>query len=226
MNYFVIGNPIEHSLSPKIHNEILGLKESFGKIKVENLSEFMAGLKDYKGFNVTLPFKIEIIKYLGSLDTHAEAIGAVNTVYQNKGYNTDWLGFIRQCQSDNINLENANVKLLGSGGAARAIVYALQQSNVKALTVYNRTLEKAKKLVTDFFGTAENLKHFNNSNCDLIINTISIGVQPISYIGDVPAIDISYGDTQFLKLAQGKKYDGYKMLIYQAEESEKIWKIL
>ena len=130
--YAVIGDPIDHSLSPNIHNAAfrhLKLEHTYiaYKIPAGELSAGIEALKAIKiaGFNVTIPHKIEMMKFLDEMDTTCKVIGAVNTVLNEdgklKGYNTDMIGFLDPIKKKNLTIKDSQVLLLGAGGAARAI---------------------------------------------------------------------------------------------------------
>ena len=128
-NFAVIGSPVEHSLSPYLHQEIykeIGEKIISTKINIdsEELSTFVKNHKN-KFYNVTIPHKENIVSLLVSIDNSAKKIGAVNCVAKLKGYNTDWIGFKNSMVVNDIDLKNKNCIILGAGGAARAVAYAL-----------------------------------------------------------------------------------------------------
>lgn len=186
----VIGDPIEHSLSPKMHNaglENLALDSTHVyvgcRVNIADLENFVKGVKAMKIHFVscTIPHKIEIIKYLDEIDDVAKKIGAVNTVINNdgilKGSNTDWLGVLLPLEKK-VALQNKTVALLGAGGAARAAAYAVTSKGA-TLKIYNRTLENAKVLAEAFGGEAYSLELLQDvRNADIIINTTAIGMQP------------------------------------------------
>ena len=155
--FAVIGDPIDHSLSPTIHNAAfreLGLECTYiaYRISKDDLSGEIDSLKKIKisGFNVTIPHKIEIMKLLDDMDENCKLIGAPNTIVNEngslKGYNTDMDGFLEPIKNRNIPIKNSNVLLLGAGGASRAIIAGFAKEHVKKITVVNRTIEKANDL--------------------------------------------------------------------------------
>jgi len=155
--FAVIGDPIDHSLSPNIHSAAfreLNLDCSYiaYKIAKDELEEGIESLKKIKiaGFNVTIPHKVEMMKYLNKLDESCSIIGAVNTVTNDngilKGYNTDMDGFLEPFKKRNLNIRDLKVLLLGAGGAARAIVTGFAKEHAKSITIANRTLENANKI--------------------------------------------------------------------------------
>ena len=156
-SFAVIGDPIDHSLSPNIHSAAfreLNLDSSYigYRIPKGELEGGVEGLKKIKitGFNVTIPHKIEMMKYLDKIDESCSIIGAVNTVVNNKGilkgYNTDMDGFLEPIKKRNIPLQDKKVLLIGAGGAARAIVAGMAKEKAKSLDIVNRTIENANNL--------------------------------------------------------------------------------
>ena len=138
--FAVIGNPINHSLSPLMHESIfkqIGLKASYDKIQIEpfELEKFVRSNK-LDGYNVTIPYKNIILKHLGNIGHSAQNITAVNCVSINKGYNTDWIGFTKTLDQNKIDLKNKSCLIIGSGGAAYAIAYALIKSKVSSCLLY------------------------------------------------------------------------------------------
>ncbi len=140
--FAVIGDPIDHSLSPHIHSAAfreLNLDCSYigYRIPKNELKEGIEGLKKIKinGFNITIPHKIEMMKYVDKIDETCSLIGAVNTVVNNegilKGYNTDMDGFLEPFKKKNLKIKNCNVLLLGAGGAARATVQGANTAHIK-----------------------------------------------------------------------------------------------
>ena len=193
--YVVIGDPIAHSMSPVMHNDLFQFYQIEAKydlfhIKKGMLKEGLSQLKemDIAGFNITVPHKSDIIPFLDELDPLSQAIGAVNTVVNENGkwigYNTDGYGYVRGLLTILPTLSDKKVMLIGAGGAARAIYFTLAHEKVKKIDIVNRTLEKAENLkkacpysveteVLDL-QTAEE----QSGEYDLIIQTTSIGMSP------------------------------------------------
>jgi len=155
----VIGNPIEHSLSPVMFNDAFKAKKLdyvYVPFKVEKkyLSNAIKGAKAFgiKGLNITIPHKQKVIRYLDKFDIMANLIGAVNTIDFNggksKGYNTDCIGAVRAIEEVS-SVKNKNVVIIGAGGAARAIAFQLAIEGIDNLTMINRSGKKAKSLVYD-----------------------------------------------------------------------------
>jgi len=251
--FAVIGDPIDHSLSPNIHSAAfreLNLDCSYiaYRISKEELEEGVESLKKIKidGFNVTIPHKIEMMKYIDKLDDTCSITGAVNTVTNDngvlKGYNTDMDGFLEPFKKKNLNIKNLKVLLLGAGGAARAIVAGCAKERVQSITIANRTIEKANNLA-DFSkkigldAKAIKIEEVRDTakNYDVIVNATSIGLKnehsPISLDGinaKTIVYDIVYMpiNTDFLKKAKEKGaiiIYGYEMLLGQATRAFEIW---
>ena len=139
----VIGDPIAHSLSDVLHKELYGqldiqAKYSKKHIKEIDLESFALKNKAHE-YNVTIPHKEKIIQSLDALDSSALSVGAVNCVKDNKGYNTDWLGFKSCVEYNNIITEGRSCLILGAGGAAKAVAYALIKLGVESIKIKNRS---------------------------------------------------------------------------------------
>lgn len=193
----VIGHPIEHSMSPPMHNNAfkqLDMDWVYVAFHVlpENIGKLMESCKtlDIKGLNVTIPHKTAVIPFLDEIDPIAEKIGAVNTIqFKNgisKGYNTDGLGAIKSLQK-HTSLEEKNVLILGAGGASKAISFTLINENINSLTIANRSQDNALKLIDNIkqhtgFKKIEyvDIKDADEiiNDVDIIINTTPIGMYP------------------------------------------------
>ena len=243
--YFVIGNPIQHSLSPKLHNYWLkknNIGAVYDKIKLEEnqIENFIKEIKQQKinGCNVTVPFKKKVISFLDYLSPEAEKTQSVNTViFKNGnlvGHNTDIAGFTKAIKDLNYNIMGKRVLILGAGGVVPSIIFALNKMKALEVIISNRTKEKAENLKLQF----NNLKILNwgeLTEFDLIINATSLGLNKetinldFSEVGNNKLFyDIIYNpkETNFLK--QGKKLgnqieNGKLMFIYQAFEAFKLW---
>lgn len=245
-SYGVIGNPIEHSLSPVIHN---GLSDENNYVKIllepNKFDNSIPLLKErLKGFNCTIPYKQQIIKHIDVLDDTAMLYGAVNTVKvkENKlyGYNTDGYGFLKAIQFMNINLNNSKVLLIGAGGVARIIAYETVKANCE-LDIFARNKYRANLLKKDiekiFTNSQINIIDNLKDNYDLIVNATPVGMYPnINYMpidentikNSKCVFDTIYNpiETKMLKVAinNGIKYsNGLYMLVYQAVYSRYIW---
>jgi len=242
--FAVIGDPIAHSLSSTLHGEIyrqLDIKAEYKKIRVKDDSiHLFMNSNHLNGFNVTLPHKQSIIPFLEELDDAAQIIGAVNCIHKSKGFNTDWIGFAKAMEINCIDLNEKKCVILGAGGAARAVAYALIQAKVQSITVVNRTIEKASqftKWIREISSIkASQLEQLNTSqHHQIIINCTPIGMWPD--IESIPKIKIHKGqiiadtiynplETKWLK--KGKKSNiktvsGLDMFIAQGLASADIW---
>ncbi|WP_261129567.1 shikimate dehydrogenase [Bacillus sp. Marseille-Q3570] len=249
--YAVIGDPIIQSMSPEIHNACfkqLGIDAKYEAVHVrkEELVQKVQALIEsgYKGFNVTIPHKLDIINLLDEMDPFAKAIGAVNTVIVEgsklKGYNTDGPGFYQSLlEVHPLNLKESNILIIGAGGAARAIVKAFLLNGVEQVTVTNRTEEKAVQLLEGSNGQTLPLEEAASrlAQYDIVINTTPIGMvqningTPISLDYLEPhtvLVDIIYNPlmTKFLKTGLEKGctvQNGVPMFIHQAALSFELW---
>lgn len=193
----IIGDPVEHSLSPLMHNaafRYLNLDYVYVpfEVKKSNLEEAIFGARslNIKGLNVTIPHKTEVIKYIDSLDTTARLIGAVNTIkFDDKtsmGYNTDGVGAIKAIE-EIMKVKNKKIVILGAGGAARAVSFQMLLKDVKMLVIANRTQENGLKLKEDLLesidgnviciGLDDELKD-ELRDAHILINTTPIGMYP------------------------------------------------
>ncbi len=194
----VIGDPIEHSMSPVMYNAaFIELRLNYiyvpFKVRKEDLSKAIEGVRalNIKGLNVTIPHKIAVTQFLDELDPLAENIGAVNTIVNNdgilKGYNTDALGFLQTLLEKGIELKGEKVVILGAGGASRAISFLLAQRGANLL-ILNRTLDKAKECadrVSNVFQREVKALALNRQNliralkeADILVNTTNVGMSP------------------------------------------------
>ena len=242
----VIGDPIDHSLSPLIHNgwiRDMGFNANYHALHVP-VGEFSSALKtlenqDCLGVNVTLPHKAKALEEAHESTDTAQAIGAANTLsYLGQSNwradNTDAPGFLDALGT--IDQEADHVLILGAGGSARAIAYALSVDGQK-VTILNRTVEKARQLASacggnnSAYGSIENASAYFES-ATIVINTTSMGYG--GEIFDLPKgkdrifFDISYGKTSARQIdhasTQGwRTRDGLNMLVAQAAFSFEIW---
>ncbi|XJZ26298.1 shikimate dehydrogenase [Bacillota bacterium Lsc_1132] len=193
--FAVLGDPIAHSMSPSMHNDLFSYYHLDAEylpfqVKQENLHDAVKGLKALgaAGFNVTVPHKSAIIPFLDEIDELALKIGAVNTVVNQAGklvgYNTDGLGFIKGIEPFLPVLAGKKALIIGAGGAARAIYFSLAQLTSFSIDIANRTVEKAEKLVQDCpFQNASKALSLDQAagklaDYELIIQTTLIGMHP------------------------------------------------
>lgn len=161
----LIGNPVEHTMSPAIHNTVAqALNENLVYVPFHvpegHVGEAVRGAfaLNLLGCNVTIPYKSEVIPFLSEIDPMAEQIGAVNTLVRTaegfKGYNTDMPGLFRAMCEDGVEIEGEKVLILGAGGVARAVAMLLSQKGAAEITILNRTVEKAEKIAEEVNGYA------------------------------------------------------------------------
>ena len=248
----VIGNPVNHSLSPKIHKifaEQLDIEISYEAICLDE-DNFIPTVRryfaeGYHGFNVTLPFKELAYELADHLSKDSELCGSVNTLWSDGSLisadTTDGRGLIEDLRKKSLSIKNKEIVVLGAGGSTRAIIPSLLEASPKRLSIGNRTISKAEKLAERFSSIGSNINIFSMSGNldfqpDLVINTTSAGILgqdlelPKNLFNDQTNVyDLSYAPekTPFLDLAisSGAKncFDGLGMLIEQAALSFEIW---
>ncbi len=244
--YLVIGNPIEHSLSPKLHN--YWIKENNVKAVYEkkqlNESDIEGVVNDVKkskidGINVTTPFKKIVIPFLDELAPVAEKTQSVNTIFKKDdkviGDNTDAGGFEESIKHINYDLKNKKVFILGAGGVVASIILALKKLDVSKIILSNRTKEKAKNL-KKMYPSLEIIDWGEMADFDMIINATSLGLKnndeiKLNYtnIGSNKLFyDIIYNPSETNFLLKAKQFghqtqNGKMMFIYQAQLAFKIW---
>ena len=254
----LLAHPAGHSLSPAMHNAAfkhLGLEAIYEAHDVPPaaLAERVSSLREKTilGANVTVPHKQAVVPLLDALNAAAVAIGAVNTIVKDDGqlvgHNTDAAGFLRALQEANFEPRNKRVVVLGAGGAARAVVYALLTAGVAELGVYNRTPERAADALVDAFahlGGVEvlepNTLNAQVRGADGLINTTSVGMARGGHDPDTSPLpgtglpyqgfvcDIVYrpSKTRLLKDAEAaglRTQNGLPMLIHQGAEAFRLW---
>ena len=244
--FVVIGNPIEHSLSPILHNfwiknnSIDAIYEK-QKLNKDELEQQILQVKEKKisGINVTVPFKKTIIPFLDELSIEAESTQSVNTIYlrDNKviGHNTDIFGFETSIKKSKYNLTNKEVLILGAGGVVPSIIFALNKMKISKIKISNRTKDKAENLKT-LFKNIEIIEWGEVPNVDMIINATSLGLKKEDKINlDFSLIsknkffyDVIYNprETNFLKIGKSLgniTLNGKLMFIYQALSAFNIW---
>ena len=244
--YLVIGNPIEHSLSPKLHNYWIknnNINATYEKQKLnENEIEgiiLKVKKKILNGINVTVPFKKAVIPYLDQLTLEAESTQSVNTIYLENdkvvGHNTDISGFEHGIKNSKFEVTGKKIMILGAGGVVPSIIFALNKMRVSEITISNRTRDRAESL-KNFFKNIKIIDWGEVSKFDMIINATSLGLNKDDQINlDLSKVgknkffyDVIYNpkETNFLKI--GKKLgnetgNGKLMFIHQAFAAFKIW---
>ena len=244
--YLVIGNPVEHSLSPKLHNH--WIKENkinaiYDKrqLNESDIEEIIDEVKkgEIDGINITVPFKKSVIPFLDQLTPLAKEVQSVNTIFKkdNKvvGDNTDIGGFEKSLKYINYDIKNKNVFILGAGGVVPSIILALKRLGAAKIILSNRTKEKAddlKKKYTDL----EIIDWGETPNFNMIINATSLGLKNDDQIrlnyADIGTnklfYDIIYNPSKTKFLSEAKQFgnqieNGKMMFIYQAQLAFKIW---
>jgi len=244
--FLVIGNPIDHTLSPKLHNYWIkknNIDAIYKKQKLENsdLENLIFQIKDKKiyGINVTVPFKKSVIPFLDDLTLEAKETQSVNTIYLENdkliGHNTDIGGFETSIYKSNVNLTNKKILILGAGGVVPSIIYALIKMKVSEIVLSNRTKEKAENLKKSF-KDIKIIKWGEVSDFDMIINATTLGLKEEDEINLDFSLscknkffyDVIYNPNETSFLKTGKKLgnitiNGKLMFIYQAFLAFNIW---
>lgn len=252
--YLVLGNPIDHSLSPSIHRmfaQQTKIEITYDK-KLVAINQFDREIdslveKGFRGFNVTVPFKEDAFAKVNMANDCASAAQAVNTIKvigdsDLYGFNTDGVGLIRDLVDRmGLTLSSSRILVIGAGGAAKGVVAALLGHGPDSIVIANRTMEKAKKLVTQFKEINQDavIKCLEldklDDGFDLIINSTSIGLAGEFNLVDDHVVkkkfcyDLAYGaSARFASWARNvgalKVADGLGMLVEQAAESFFIWR--
>lgn len=232
--YALLGEHLSHSYSPLIHNEIFkayNVDATYEKLECqkEDLKDIIDELRNghYSGFNVTIPFKLEVMKYLDEISEEAKAIGSVNTIaFENGkvvGYNTDYFGFFNELLYYNVEVKDKNCYILGTGGASLALYKALVDQGGKVFYV-SRSAKNDKTISYD---------DLKNKDIDVIVNATPVGMYP--NVGVSPlnkditlkakyVLDIIFNPSQTqLLIDANSKMNGLYMLVGQAVKAEEIW---
>ena len=247
--FLVIGNPINHSLSPKIHNywikknniDAIYEKQKLNETDLENI---VSQIRENKinGINVTVPFKKTIIPFLDELTSDANNTKSVNTIYVNNnrliGDNTDIIGFQKSIEQLKYNLNKKVVFILGAGGVVPSIIFALIKMKASRIIISNRTKKKAEVL-KDLFTNIEIVDWGKIPNFDMIINATSMGLKKddvinLNFSSSVKGkffYDVIYNpqETNFLKVGKKLKnttLNGKMMFVFQAHAAFNIWHAL
>ena len=245
-NYFVIGNPIDHSLSPRLHNFWIKKNNINAVYKKKKLSDddlenliLKIKQKEIDGINVTVPFKKKVISYLENLTDEAKLTESVNTIFLDNdkitGHNTDIYGFISAFKSVKYDISGKKILILGAGGVVSSIIFALKKLKAKKIIISNRTRNKADSL-KNLFKDLTVINWGDISEFDLVVNATSIGLKNEEELNldflknqkDKFFYDVIYNpsETNFLKIGKnlGKKtLNGKLMFIYQALSAFNIW---
>ena len=244
--FLVVGNPVDHSLSPRLHNYWMkknNIDANYDKraLKEVELKKLVLELREEKihGANITLPFKKNIIPFLDDLSDEAKISHSVNTIYKKKnkimGDNTDIVGFQTSLKNSNQVIENKKIFILGAGGVVSSIIIALKKLRASKIFISNRTDLQALEL-KERFPEIEVIKWGKVVYFDIIINATSLGLNEKDVINlnyekiskDKFFYDVIYNprETNFLKRAKefGAQIENGKMMfIYQAQKSFFMW---
>ncbi len=244
--FLVIGNPIEHSLSPKLHNYWIkknNLKATYEKklLKEDEIEQLIIDVREEKiqGINITVPFKKLVIPFLDTLSDEARKSQSVNTIYKSKnkiiGDNTDIEGFKIGLEKTNQIIKNKEALILGAGGVVPSIIIALKKMKISKIYLSNRTELKALE-IKKLFPEIEIIEWGKVTNFDIIINATSLGLNNEDEI-NIEYKNISHNkffydviynpkETNFLKRAKefgAQTENGKMMFIYQAQKAFLIW---
>ena len=257
--YGIFGFPLGHTLSPVMHEAAfrkLSIKAFYLPFEVRR-EDFRRLMKKrarllLDGFNVTVPYKEEALRWLDKVSPAARAIGAVNTAVRKGkrwyGFNTDSFGFITSLEKDGeFGPRGKRALILGAGGSARAVVYALAKRGIRQITIVNRTRARAKKIAIQYerlFPRVSFLTKDLKAGCedkgsrevDLVVNATSVGLRPgdrsLISSGEFPKktlfVDLIYRptETRLLRLARQSGHrtlNGLGMLVYQGTEAFRLW---
>ena len=243
--FCVIGNPIDHSLSPKLHNfwlkknkiDAIYEKKLLNEKEIPKLIESLRKT-EINGVNVTVPFKNTIIPFLDNLSSEAKKTNSVNTICIEEGkiigHNTDIVGFELALRYINFDVKRKKALIIGAGGVSPSIIFALKNMGCENIYLTNRTLEKAET-IKETFNDITVQKWGNIPEFDIVINATSVGLNNDNFDLDLNKVgsnklfyDVIYNpsETNFLKDARisgNKTENGRMMFVYQAHQSFALW---
>jgi shikimate dehydrogenase len=244
----IFGYPIEHTLSPLMHNtafNILELDIRYLAFKVlpKDLSHAVNAIRalNMLGVNITIPHKEKVIPLLDEIDEEASFIGAVNTVVNHEqrliGYNTDGRGFMSSLSEEDISVDGKDILIIGAGGGARAISYYLSE-RASRVSLFDIDISKAERLANDLNKIRSNVSSLKKiddiEKPHIIINATPLGLNPDDPLplnpdfitSDMVICDLIYKNTRFLKEAEkrgAKTIDGSGMLLWQGAIAFELW---
>ncbi len=245
--YLVIGNPIEHSLSPALHNYWIkknNINAIYEKKKIlENeIEKIILNIRSKKlsGINVTVPYKKKVLSFVDTLTDEANETMSVNTIYMKNekiiGHNTDIAGFELGIRSYGYDVKKKNVFIFGAGGVVPSIIVGLKRMQVSKIFLYNRTYSKSELIKKSFKDIEIIDKNEVPNEVDMLINASSLGIKSsdkidLNYekIGNNKFYyDVIYNPTETSFLKEAKKFgnrieNGQKMFIYQAHQAFALW---
>ena len=240
LKFYVIGDPIDHSLSPLMHNfflEIFEINAAYCARQIE-LNELDDTIKSFidegvSGINVTTPHKKNVLKFIDEFTPEAKTIGSVNTIkFENDkliGHNTDAIGFQASLQNLNCSVKQKNAVIFGAGGAAQAVVVALIREKYRRIILINRNFEKAKKLAEYFSWSSSKIEimpiplnseeiHGLISSAQLLVNTTTVGMGDLIYESILPGESYLHKNLLVYDLI----YRPYKTRLIQQAESQNV----
>lgn len=242
--YALIGNPVGHSLSPLMHNRAyqeMRLPAQYVPFCVEDVENALRGVRalNISGLSVTIPHKVEVMKYLDEVEPQARKIGAVNTVSNTggrlRGANTDWQGIVRTLQAV-MEIKGKTFVVLGAGGTAPAAIFGIIEGGGIPIIV-NRTEEKGRHLARAWGCDFRPLSEISGLQADCLINTTSAGMFPRTDQSPIPeavlsnfrwVMDVIYNPLQTRLLREAEKagcglLSGLDMFVHQGAEQIKLW---
>jgi shikimate dehydrogenase len=243
--FAIFGNPVGHSLSPLMHNAAykkMEIDASYISVRVENLEDAIQGIREcnIRGVSITIPFKTAVMPYLDQVDDSALTIGAVNTIVHDDdkglaGYNTDWIGLVRDLE-DYLEIHKKTFAILGAGGTARAAVFGILERGGSPMII-NRTVARGEEVAQEFGCPCYPLAEIAGIRADCLINTTPVGMAPERRKSPIKkevlanfqwVMDCIYNPlkTQLLKDAEEAgcaTLDGVGMFVHQGAEQIKIW---
>ncbi|MHC1685767.1 MAG: shikimate dehydrogenase [Clostridiaceae bacterium] len=247
--YGLIGEKLSHSVSPEIHYEILKKSNIQGnyslyEIPKEEIHKVVDSFKllGYKGVNVTIPYKLDIMEYLDEVSDEAKQIGAVNTLYfkdgKALGYNTDYYGFGMMLEANDVDVKGKKVLLLGNGGATKSVIKYLEDNDASNIYIASRSgSDKVNENLQDKVKLISYDEIKNITDGYLVVNGTPVGMYPKVGVSPIEeddikrfkvAVDLIYNplETEILKLAREnglKSVNGLYMLVGQAVKAQEIW---
>ena len=229
MEYGLIGEKLSHSFSKTLHEKYLNTNYELVSLTKEELKEFLLK-KEFKGINVTIPYKKEVIQYLDYVDPLVKKIGACNTIINEngklKGYNTDYFGFSFLLDENDVDVENKNIAILGSGGTFETVSNVLK--DLGARNIYCISREKKENTYT--------YDELYNLNVDILVNTTPVGMYPNNYeclidldkLNVETVIDVIFNPLRTKLILEAKKrkikaIGGLGMLVAQGVKSSELF---
>jgi len=242
--YCIIGNPVEHSLSPIMHNaafEHCGLNSAYVAFEVDDIGKATEGIRALHiyGASVTIPHKTEVIRYLDEVEPIAQRIGAINTIVNQDGkligHNTDWVGAIRSLE-EVTDIPGRHFIIIGAGGAARAIGFGIKHKR-GTLTILNRSEKRGQELAKNLGCPFYHIDFISEFDAHGLIHTTPVGMYPHindtlipkeRLKGEMVVMDTVYDPMETRLLREAKErgctvISGLKMLVYQGVAQFEIW---